>query len=388
MSLASALERAAEALPEQAAAIRPANGDPARVLSALEPETAAQVLDWLLREEADAGEELALAWAELPEGGPALARVDPGQLPKAGRKALRRALHRARSRGVEVPETSARPVVAKLPAVEDKRSEALVTAVDPSGAQLLILAEPHPGGGVRLFEAVVDDERGVLEFHVGSTTRSEARRFLKELADSERVLATSAPPESLRPRLARIAERHPEERPLPSGFVDWRRRVAEPVEGDRTPGELARDALGGDEGGRGTERALELVEQGELGPWPPPPEVLRATAEKLHETAGSRIVVSDAQRREQRDEVYREALAARLAAGARGRDADRLEETAYVWWRHGREEDARACVRAAAELRDAQAVDHPLARALLERAVEPIVAALADQERSSLVVRP
>ena len=43
MSLAGALEQAASALPDAADAIRPANGDPVRLLELLDPETAARV---------------------------------------------------------------------------------------------------------------------------------------------------------------------------------------------------------------------------------------------------------------------------------------------------------------------------------------------------------
>ncbi len=47
MSLPDALERAASELASDAEAIRPANGDPARLLELLDPEAAARVLAWL-----------------------------------------------------------------------------------------------------------------------------------------------------------------------------------------------------------------------------------------------------------------------------------------------------------------------------------------------------
>ena len=105
VGLPEALERAASALPADADAIRPANGDPARLLELLDAEAAARVLRWLLTNEPADGAELAGAWAEDPEAGlAALLRVTEERLPKAGRKALRRAHHRLRSRGVELPE--------------------------------------------------------------------------------------------------------------------------------------------------------------------------------------------------------------------------------------------------------------------------------------------
>ena len=77
VGLPEALERAATALPSDADAIRPANGDPGALLRALDAEAAARVLGWLLQFEPEAGSELAAAWAEEPdaEAGTRLARA-------------------------------------------------------------------------------------------------------------------------------------------------------------------------------------------------------------------------------------------------------------------------------------------------------------------------
>ena len=123
MSLPESLELAASALPDDADAIRPANGDPVALLEQLDVDAAGRVLGWLLANEPDAGEELALSWAEESRGLTPLAQISDEALPKQGRKALRRVRHRMRSRGIEAgaspPPT---PVVARLPDIEDMRS--------------------------------------------------------------------------------------------------------------------------------------------------------------------------------------------------------------------------------------------------------------------------
>ena len=73
MSLADALERAAGALPAQADAIRPANGDAHRLLESTDPAGAAAVLAWLLDQESAESHELLEVWREcervlLPNG--------------------------------------------------------------------------------------------------------------------------------------------------------------------------------------------------------------------------------------------------------------------------------------------------------------------------------
>ena len=59
MSLADALEAAATALAAEAEAIRPANGDAARLLAALPSEGARRVAAWLLANRPVDAEELA-----------------------------------------------------------------------------------------------------------------------------------------------------------------------------------------------------------------------------------------------------------------------------------------------------------------------------------------
>ncbi|HEY8153469.1 MAG TPA: hypothetical protein VII72_05005, partial [Myxococcota bacterium] len=245
VGLPEALERAATALPGDADGIRPANGDPAALLRALDAEAAARVLGWLLANEPEAGAELADTWAEDPDAasGP-LPRLQAGALPKVGRKALSRARHRLRSRGIEIPEAQPAAVVAKLPPIEEELRAAFVSAVDPRGTRLAYLVESNPAGGVRLFELVLDEERGVLEFEAYATGRSKARQFLRDLRARERFPAVEAPADAVRALVQRIAEGQPASRPHPRGFIEFRAQVAEPAAGARTPGELAREALG------------------------------------------------------------------------------------------------------------------------------------------------
>lgn len=388
MSLADALERAAEALPEHADAIRPANGDPTRLLEQLDAEAGGRVLAWLLAQEEEAGAELALAWAEDPKGAEPLRRAGEAELPKPARKALRRALHRLRGRGVVVAEPPPAPLVAVLPKLEGALEGAFVSALDPTGARLAYLVEPNPAGGARIFEIVLDDERGILDFSAYSTARGPARRFLREIASRARFPALAVPSEALRALVARAAAAATTDRPLPRAFLEWRSRVAAPAPGARTPGELAREALRAEASPAASRRAAELVESGEIGPWPPAEAVLRRAGERIQEAVRGRIIVSGAQQGERVDVALHEVLGEVFDAAGAERNAARLEEAAYLFWKQGREDDARACLGAARALREGPASESALARALLEVALAPVLAALREEEKSSLIVKP
>lgn len=393
MSLAAALERAASELPAAADAIRPANGDPERVLAALAPDAAAEVLSWLLAHEPASAAELADAWAERDEAAPVFAAVDDAALPKAGRKLLRRALHRLRSRGVALSAKAPEPRVARIAAADEEVEAAFVSPIDPGGARIVTLIESNPAGGARLFEVITDARSGVVECRIYTTTRGRARRFAHELATRERFSGTAVPRDAARALLARAAARQAGDRPLPRSFAEWRTHLAGAPDGAATPGALAREALGGGADERaGVRRAVELIRERAVGPWLPADAGLRALAEKLQEAGKSKIIVSGARRREQLDEVLREGQAEVFGGDEAARAAEWLEETAFLLWKSSREDDARACLAAAREVVAAPADASEVRRALLETALAPLLERLRAEEReqdaTSLVVKP
>ena len=388
MSLARALEAAASALPEYEDAIRPANGDPERLLAALPSTATTAVLAWLLEHHPDDGEELALAWADLEAGAEPLRGLEEGKLGKAGRKALRRAQHRLRSRGVELGRAPVVARVATLPKLDDEIDVALVSPPDPSGAQLVVVVESSPSGGTRIFQGAVDLERGVLEFRVLQANRSQARRLLRDLDANAALAATEVPRESVAALLARAAEAQPADRALPQAFGEWRSRVARAPEGASTPGALARAGIDAAPTPSLLREVAEAVAAGVYGPWPPEFEALHAVAEKVRDTAKSRLLVDDQQRRAQVDAAIGDALETRYAPPAAERTAARFEEFAYTAWKRGRAEEAQRCIAAARAFREQAARDNPVARALLERALRPLLDALREEEASSPLVRP
>lgn len=388
MSLADVLEQAAEALPGLAETIRPANGDPERLLEALAPDDARALLVWLLAEAPAGGEELAMAWADSPRGVEPLGALTEDGLGKMGRKALRRAQHRLRSRGVGLREPVQAPRIASLPKLEDELAAALVSTPDPSGSQLVVIVEASPAGGARIFQGAVDLERGIQDFHAVTTTRSYARGLLRDLEANPQVDAARTTREAIAALLATAAAAQPAGRALPPAFEEWRSRVARPTDGARLPGVEAREALGGSGDLAQARTVAERVAAGDVGPWPPAYEVLREIAEKVRQAAESPLLVDDAQRRAQVDSVVGDALDARYAGLAGERTAQRFEEAAHAAWKRDCLDEARALLAAAQAFRERTPRDNPVARALVERVLDPMLEALREERATSPVIRP
>ena len=379
IGLPEALERAAAALPGDADEIRPANGDPFALLSLLDAGASQRVMEWLLANEPVAGSELVEAWADAGGDAAALiARTDGSGFPKEARKALRRAHHRMRSRGESIPEPAPQPIVATLPKVVDEIAVSLVSGLDPRGTRMAYIVENDPSGGARLFAVALDEARGVRELEVFSAGRSKIKTFIRECTQREEYPAIEAPLEAVQALIARSAAAQPTDSPAPRSFVEWRSHIADPAEGSSTPGELARAALAadGEQEAGDLGRAVALVRDQSVGPWPPPNETLSEIVQRLGDVAEGVVVVSAAAKQEQIDRELDEAVERVFDAGFATCTANRFEETAYIFWRADALEDARACLAAANAFRGSKSEFRELGRAIFEVVLAPALKAM------------
>jgi hypothetical protein len=243
---------------------------------------------------------------------------------------------------------------------------------------MLHVLRSNPAGGARIFEATLDEERGVLDFRVYRTGRSQLGELVRELRRGGGLASVEVEPAAGLCLLARVAAAHPARRPLPRPFLEWRGRIFEagPASG-LTPGEQARAALGAVGTSEDLERAARLAREGEIGPWPPGSEALEAAITAIRQ----RSEASAADEREAGLAAALAEVADRIYTGTGGAVmASRLEESAYVFWRRDREADARACLAASAAFRESPAAAEVVARALLETLFAPLLSDLRGKQ--------
>jgi hypothetical protein len=369
MSLPESLEQAATELEGLADQIRPANGDPQRLLEELQPDQAGDLLAWILSREFDSAAELVEAWGETEAGAAILLGMPDEGLSKAGRKLLRKARHRLRSQGVEVA-ASEPPVVASRRGtpVEDSFGAASISAPDFRGARVGYLADRHPAGGARLFEIRFDESRGILDFKVYNAGRSKVRGFLRTLSSARAHRLFDVPRAALCALVRRASLAQPADRPLPTGFIEWRGRLfSQSIENEPTPGALARAALAAEIASEDSEAALESllaqIAEGEVGPWPPPTGRVGEWMEQAREA----VEGLEAEARIAAIESWLVTVSDDLAAATDPEWlARQLEELAWVRWQSEAPEAARSLVSAADAVLAGEAVALRVARARAE----------------------
>jgi len=377
MSLPESLERAASELAGLADRIRPANGDPHRLLEELAGEDASSLLAWILEHESDSASELVDAWCEEDSGAAIVLGVPDAGLGKAGRKLLRRARHRLRSRGLEVavaPNPAAPPPPAssrRVVAGEEDWQQTLVSRPDFRGARIAYLADRHPSGGARLFEIRFDDDRGILDFKVYNAGRSKVRGFLRSITSGRADQLFEVERDALCALVRRASLATSSDRPLPTAFVEWRGRLfGDALEGVATPGERARAALGVAQEEGALQSIWSAVASGEIGPWPPPSSWVADRMTRAREA----VEGLDGEARVEAIEAWLESVTDDLEAETDAeRMAGRLEELAWVRWRAGDEPAAGAALAATEVARAGGADARPLSRARIDALFAPFL---------------
>ena len=356
MSLPESLERAASELSDLADQIRPANGDPRRLLDLLRPSDAARVLAWILANDEAAAEELLEAWGELAEGTAVLVAVPESEVPKAGRKLLRRALHRLRAQGVAIAEPDTRaevPAPRRVTAANDRWQAAHLSAPDFRGTRMGYLVDSHPAGGARLFEIRFDPARGILDFKLYNAGRSKVRGFLKSLVAGTNRRLFEVDHEALCSLVRRASLVQPADRALPTFFVEWRSRLfSESVEKEATPGERAREALGSAADPASSRVAVEeAIRSARIGPWPPATAWVGERMDRAQKSIGE--LAGDA--RASAIAAWVEVVAGELAGETNPAGlAEQLAEWAWIEWQREDPDRARALLAVSTELMGAK----------------------------------
>lgn len=293
---------------------------------------------------------------------------------KALAKRARGGLHRLRARGLQadVPRPSMESIMARASAPEPAPIS-LASSVIRDGERLLWLTRNDARGKVEVFQAQVHEVRGMTQFQALRTSRKRWRLILNQfLAELHMPVAPmdSAYVRWLIDEGARITMESG--RSPPRDYLEIQHLLGDAVAPPRHPAyDVVPEEQIVEARKRGNyERLLDLPE---TEAWIPEEEMARKVARQLSEL----VVVDDAQRRKQAQEIVAQAARDALGTKWRARLARRLLDTALLIAaraqvaKPGRDfaADAALALAAAEQMQDMTVSidDLALARRLFER---------------------
>jgi len=276
---------------------------------------------------------------------------------KKRRKALKRALHELKTRGVPVPaDLLPREEAESDPLAAPPVFAAHLSPVFGNGERYVLLESPREILGGNLLVARVSDQLGLRECHLLSLTRKHKEEVWEEFrAEGLSDWATPPPAYALRlleEALALTPGGEPSrEEYLPLREALWR-HLGRPEEAPTLEALLPPCTPG--ERGRALEEARSLAESELFRSWLPSFEEITPWQEKLKEVRDSPLILSEQQQRLREAGVLDDAAAALFPPETRARWGRRLLEMAYLLDLKGRGEEARAVQAAGEDLRSGE----------------------------------
>jgi len=269
---------------------------------------------------------------------------------KARRKALKKTLHRLKTRGVAFSDDLLPREEASFGAPRPGAAKVFVSPIFGVGESYVILEGPPEILGGNFLVARVSDQEGFRECVLLTLKRGQQAEFWDRFRE-QGLDHWFSPPPAYAVRLLEEAYARPagpgavQYRALREKiFRHWGRASAAPDLDRELPAPAPGEAP----------RLLEHCRQLALDPlfhsWMPGPEEIAPWLDKLQEVQDSTLVLSDQQKQVRTDGVLDEATRALYPFETRSDWGRRLLTTAYYLHLAGREEDSRAVRAAAADL--------------------------------------
>jgi len=287
-------------------------------------------------------------------------------------KSARRSLYRLASQGIRVESVEPREA-ATVGSRAATIYRVIGSAFDGSGTRSLWFAADRPLGGIYMLAVAINDVKGIADLAVRDTTRKRFTEQETTLRDKD-IAAWVELPEDYGRQLVQEAVDTARGlgNPIPPSYSIWADLVSNPAEPFKDA--LVYREVSGFEARMHPTLEAEtpaLFEQPEIEPWFFPPDRTRKWVSELSQRTATRLLVTPESEESRQERILREAVKELLPAKELHGLRRRLEETAFIFLRTDRLQDARRAVAAAVTIEEERPLrpPHPFVRTLIERSL-------------------
>ena len=265
---------------------------------------------------------------------------------KVRRDLARKALHRLRQSGVEVPDArggAGGSQAARLRLIAAEAEDVPISRVTaPDGTGTLVVWLVRSGGqagGLRVAQVVVSETDGVDEIAIHRLTRSEWRRMWESMDAERDVIVGDLPAWEVAAWLRPALEGDPDKREARQKVTELRELVA--ALPDRGGPPHVYSVLDEDPDEGPADGGVDLLAIRPVSTWIPDVGAMEELLADLEEAEDSPLELTDQQKAERREGLIDKHVDAWATAAVRGRLRARLEQTARVMASRGDKETAR-----------------------------------------------
>jgi hypothetical protein len=268
------------------------------------------------------------------------------------RKIIKRSLYRLKSRGIDLEEVlheKGRPILRPL---QTESPKGFASGFDFLGQRFLLLAIPHTGRGWRVARGVISDTQGMIEFSGEEMTRRRFRVFFEEIQEKSPFPLVEMESSYVGFLFFQSYQLTLEKkRDLPQDYLRLKNEIEGVKKDYQKP--LIYSLLQADEiaeENRFLQRGGELLKAEGVNTWRIEEDQIRPYADEVWEAEESKIVLAQTQKEARLQGIYQKALSEFFMSERRSLYQRRLEEMAYIFFKLGREEEARISLATAIDL--------------------------------------
>ena len=314
---------------------------------------------------------------------------------KGAIKSIKRTLYKLRQKGVRWEEKPLKDAPILRPP-KPAEPEGYLGAIDSTGSRIIVIARSRPARGLLVVLSIVNDQEGIQQFDLRSFSKKGFEEFVKSSLSSEDLPVVPAPgaycihllreASSLSRRLSK---------PLPQGYHDAENEFKDITWDHSDP--IIYQHIREDEVKDRPHLLKESANLHEIMPfssWHLSGEQVEKYASRITEARDSRIVLRPHEKEARLNTIYREALEELFPVDRRLTWKRRLEEMAYVLLETGKEDEARAALGSAVDLKNpfSPIEPNPFIWNLLLKSMHSLIESdhekKEEEKKTSLIVTP
>lgn len=271
---------------------------------------------------------------------------------KKVRKIIKRSLYRLKSKGIPVEEVLPEKKSSILRPLQTESPKGFGGGFDFLGQRFLLLVIPHTGRGWTVMHGVISDTQGLIDFSGEEMTRKGFRGFFEEIQGKSPFPLVEMEASYVGFLFFRAYHLTLEKkRALPQDYLRFKNEIEGVKKGYERPliySFLQADEIAGDD--RILRRGGELLKADVIYSWKIEEDQVRPYADEVWEAEESKIVLAQTQKEARFQGIYQKALSELFTSERRFLYQRRLEEMAYIFFKLGREEEAKISLAVAIDL--------------------------------------
>lgn len=282
-----------------------------------------------------------------------LLRLSEKSADKKIRKAIRRSLYRLKLKGISVEKISPEkegPIFRPLQADPPK---GFGGPLDSLGQRFLILVVPHIGRGLTVMQGIISDTEGLIDFYGVEMSRKRFREFFAEIQQGGPFPLIEIDPSYVGFLFTQAYQRSLDKgKGVAREYLQLKKEIESiKKEYEKSPAYsfLKEGDLEGDN--PILERGVELLRTNLFSAWGLDEKEVQPYAEEVREAEASKLILNQAQEKARFQGIFERALSELFSEERRSIYRRRMEEMAYYLFKLGKEEEAKASLAVAIDLK-------------------------------------